>query len=128
MDRESNDAGVNGVHEEEGSSLRPPVSTTTTSSAATVAAAASEKYPDRYDDDETHTNNDDALLEYRTGDSSTCGEGKGDGRVAEGARKKGGVVMAIRIMLGADESATFFMAVVLSGMGKGVIDTFLFIR
>ncbi|CAN0090201.1 unnamed protein product, partial [Ectocarpus sp. 13 AM-2016] len=31
-------------------------------------------------------------------------------------------------MLGTDESASFFTAVVLSGMGRGVIDTFLFIR
>lgn len=36
--------------------------------------------------------------------------------------------MAIGIMLGTDESASFFMAVVLSGMGRVVIDTFLFIR
>ena len=66
-------------------------------------------------------------MEYHPGDSSTGGEDKREGG-AEGAREKAGVVMAIGIMLGTDESASFFMAVVLSGMGRVVIDTFLFIR
>lgn len=138
VDRESKDAqvGVNGVHQEhekEGLSLRPMVSTTTTSTAATVATAAAENQHDRYDDDddddnEARTNDGDALLEYRPGDSSTGGEGKREGGAEEGAGEKVGVVMAIRIMLGTDESASFFTAVVLSGMGRGVIDTFLFTR
>lgn len=133
MDRESSDAEVNDVHQEhekEGSSLRPTVSTTTNNNAATVAAAAADNHLDCYDDDENEaqTNDDDALLEYHPRDSSRkSGEGKREGG-AEGAREKAGVVMAIRVMLGTDESASFFMAVVLSGMGRGVIDTFLFIR
>lgn len=130
-DRESNDAGANGVrreHEEEVSSLRPTVSATTTSTAITVTVAAAAAYDDldRDDDNEAKKNNDDALLEYRPGDSST-GEGEREGG-AEGPRENAGVAMAIRIMLGTDESASFFMAVVLSGMGRGIIDTFLFIR
>ncbi|CAM9774867.1 unnamed protein product, partial [Ectocarpus sp. 12 AP-2014] len=110
-DRESNDAGIGGKvvhqeHEKEGSSLRL---TTTTSTAATVAAAAAENHLDRYDDDdddddEAQTSDGDALLEYRPGDSSTGGEGKREGGAEEGAGEKAGVVMAIRIMLGTDES------------------------
>lgn len=38
-----------------------------------------------------------------------------------------GVLTAWRIILGSTESATFFAAVGLSGMGMGLIDTFLFI-
>lgn len=38
------------------------------------------------------------------------------------------MVSALKIMLGSRESASFFGAVGLSGMGAGVIDTFLFIR
>lgn len=39
-----------------------------------------------------------------------------------------GVCSAVRLMGGSAESASFFAAVGLSGMGAGVIDTFLFIR
>lgn len=41
---------------------------------------------------------------------------------------KGGVLTAIRIMLSTPHTASFFVAVGLSGTGAGVIDTFLFIR
>lgn len=49
---------------------------------------------------------------------------------APGAMDKqdGGMMTAVRTMLGSIESASFFGAVCLSGMGAGVIDTFLFIR
>ncbi|CAN0051041.1 unnamed protein product, partial [Ectocarpus sp. 12 AP-2014] len=117
-DRESNDAGIGGKvvhheHKKEGSSLRLTVSTTTTSTAATVAAAAADNHLDLYDDDddddnEAQTNDGDALLKHRPGDSSKGGEGERDGGAEEGAGEKAGVVMAIRIMLGTDESASFF--------------------
>ncbi|CAB1096853.1 unnamed protein product [Ectocarpus sp. CCAP 1310/34] len=137
-DRENNDKGIGwkGVHQEHkkvGSSLRLTVSTSNTSTAATVAAAAADNHLDLHDDDddddnEAQTTDGDALLEYHPGDSRTGGGGKREGGEEEGAGEKAGVVMAIRIMLSTDESASFFTAVVLSGMGRGVIDTFLFIR
>lgn len=40
----------------------------------------------------------------------------------------GGVLLVVRLMLGNLHNASFFAAVGLSGMGAGVIDTFLFIR
>lgn len=135
VDRKNNTTGAGGVHQEhekDGSGLAVAVSITTTTTAATIAAAAADSHLDRYDDDddddkEAQTNDGDALLESGPGNKSTGGEVDGAGG-AERARDKAGVLMAIRIMLGTDESASFFMAVVLSGMGSGVIDTFLFIR
>eukprot|EP00903_Cladosiphon_okamuranus_P010272 g9726.t1 len=126
VDRNMDDAGVRRGHQEhegESSSPRAMVSSTTT---ATASAAAADDRLGRYDD-EAQTNDSDALLESRPGDNSMVGGGK-RAQGAEGARDNAGVAMAIRIMLGTDESASFFMAVVLSGIGRGVIDTFLFIR
>eukprot|EP00903_Cladosiphon_okamuranus_P013285 g12384.t2 len=129
VDRNMDDARVRGghqEHEEESSSPRATISNTTTS----TAAAAADDHLDRYndeDDNEAQVNDSDALLESRPGDNNTVGDGKRE-QGAEGARENAGVAMAIRIMLGTDESASFFMAVVLSGIGSGVIDTFLFIR
>lgn len=45
-----------------------------------------------------------------------------------GDEKEGHMLPAVWAMLGTARTASFFMAVVLSGMGAGVIDTFLFIR
>ncbi|CAN0074740.1 unnamed protein product [Ectocarpus sp. 6 AP-2014] len=59
--------------------------------------------------------------------SSGPSRGDGEGPGAK-AKEQGGVLMAVRIMMYTGESASFFMAVGLSGMGAGVIDTFLFIR
>lgn len=100
--------------------------TTAATSVATAAAAAADNHLDRYDDEddtEAQNDDDDALLESHPGGTNI---GRNDS--IEGPREKAGVLMAIRIMLGTDESASFFVAVVLSGMGSGVIDTFLFIR
>lgn len=138
VDRKNEDAGAGDAHQElekRTTGLAAPVSTTaatTTTTAATVAAAAADDHLDRYGDDDdeddvAHTNDDDALLESGPGDNSTGSE-REEGEGGARARDKAGVVMAIRIMLGTDESASFFVAVVLSGMGSGVIDTFLFIR
>lgn len=128
MVRNNKNTGAGAVHQEDekdGLGVAATPATTTTITAATVAAGAADNHLDRYDDDdaEAETNDGDALLESRPGDKSTDVKGGG-----EGTREKAGVVMAIRIMLSSDESASFFMAVVLSGMGSGVIDTFLFIR
>lgn len=56
-----------------------------------------------------------------------AGDGRGV-RLPEADEGKGGVLEAVKILLGSTESASFFAAVGLSGMGAGVIDTFLFIR
>lgn len=42
--------------------------------------------------------------------------------------EKGGVLSLVLIMLANAQNASFFASVGLSGMGAGVIDTFLFIR
>lgn len=65
--------------------------------------------------------------------NSEHGEPKNDGKVHEMVQKDGGgsprgeVMEALRVMFGSGERASFFAAVGLSGMGSGVIDTFLFI-
>lgn len=53
---------------------------------------------------------------------------KGDVEQARGTEDETGVLSTVWIMLGNFESASIFAAVGLSGMGFGVIDTFLFIR
>lgn len=45
-----------------------------------------------------------------------------------GEEKEGNMLPAVWAMLGTARTASFFTAVVISGMGAGVIDTFLFIR
>lgn len=120
--------GVHGENEEEGTNPPATPAATTTPTATTVAAAAADDEIDQYDDDdEAQANADDALLASRAVDRSTGGNCR-TAQKGERAREKAGVLMAMKIMLGSDESASFFMAVVLSGMGSGVIDTFLFIR
>lgn len=42
-------------------------------------------------------------------------------------QKEGGVLAALWIMFSTTQNASFFLSVTLSGMGKGVIDTFLFV-
>lgn len=112
--------------------------------AATAAAAAADDALDTcYDDDDEIDDDDegeaqthDTLLPRSTGPRSGRGEGvtdteDGSGRVRlqeANERPKEGVLTVVRIMLATDQSASFFMAVGLSGMGAGVIDTFLFIR
>lgn len=71
-------------------------------------------------------------------EGDTASEGGGDseeGVVCGGndafgveGEEEGGVLSVVRMMLGNAQNATFFAAVGLSGMGAGVIDTFLFIR
>ncbi len=71
----------------------------------------------------------DALLTLSKGDSSSGGEaGPATSSSDSGREAPVGVLMAVRIMVGTDQNASFFTAVGLSGMGSGVIDTFLFIR
>ncbi|CAM9669265.1 unnamed protein product [Pylaiella littoralis] len=106
--------------------------------AAAAAAAAADSFLGRYDDnddfdgDQSQTNV--ALLSWPAGTSSDKNKtasgrngsgGKGGARA--NVREEGGVLMAVRIMVSTDQSASFFTAVGLSGMGAGVIDTFLFI-
>lgn len=45
----------------------------------------------------------------------------------DGRKPKSGFSRVVRIVLGSVESMTFFAAEALSGMGRGIIDTFLFI-
>lgn len=115
--------------------------------AATAAAAAADNsldsLNDNSDDDLEDGNEEDeaqvhaTLLPRSAGVASARGKRVSDsnGSRREGAlvakaegRGQGGVLMAVRIMVSTDQSASFFMAVGLSGMGAGVIDTFLFIR
>lgn len=42
-------------------------------------------------------------------------------------KKESGVLAALWIMFSTTQNASFFASVTLSGMGKGVIDTFLFV-
>ncbi|CAN0360065.1 unnamed protein product [Ectocarpus sp. 8 AP-2014] len=109
-----------------------------------TAATADDYKLHLHDDDEPEGNDEaqthDALLSRPKttsdkdggGDSNgssgpSRGDGDGEGPGAK-AKEQGGVLMAVRIMMYTGESASFFMAVGLSGMGAGVIDTFLFIR
>lgn len=106
-----------------------------------AAAAAADNTLDSYNDDddndeEVEAQTHDTLLPRPIGRSS----GRCD-RVADAAgsrerarlqeakeRAEVGVLAVVRIMLATEQSASFFIAVGLSGMGAGVIDTFLFIR
>lgn len=58
---------------------------------------------------------------------------KGSPDIGDGAQcrthdqKETGVLSALRIMFSTPQNASFFVSVTLSGMGKGVIETFLFV-
>ncbi|CAM9324048.1 unnamed protein product [Ectocarpus sp. 4 AP-2014] len=115
--------------------VTPSVSTDT-------AATADDSKVHLHEDDELEGNDEAqthaALLSRprttsdKDGGSDNIGSGgpsRGDGEGSGAkAKEQGGVLMAVRIMMYTGESASFFMAVGLSGMGAGVIDTFLFIR
>lgn len=66
--------------------------------------------------------------EMSVGDSGGEYSSGGGGDVTREDGSKTSVVSTVWIMLDTFESASFFAAVCLSGMGSGVIDTFLFIR
>ncbi|CAM9838261.1 unnamed protein product [Scytosiphon promiscuus] len=111
--------------------------TTTTAAAAAVADNVLDSYNDDDDDDEEgEAQTHDTLLPRSVGPGSGRKGGAAadneDGKSARLQRTseqtEGGVLAVVRIMLATDENASFFMAVVLSGMGAGVIDTFLVIR
>lgn len=111
-----------------------------------TAATADDNHLDLHDnndDDDEAEGNDEAqthaaLLPHprTTLDKNGGGDNNGSSGVSRGgsegpgakAKEQGGVLMAVRIMMDTGESASFFTAVGLSGMGAGVIDTFLFIR
>ena len=60
--------------------------------------------------------------------SSAADTGKTENRTDDGGEpEEHGAVSALSIMFGTSQDACFFTAVTLSGMGKGVIDTFLFV-
>lgn len=110
--------------------------------ATDTAATADDNHHRLHDDDEPEGNDEAqthaALLSRprTTSDKDGGGDNNGisgasrcDGEgLGAKAKEQGGVLMAVRIMMYTGESTSFFMAVGLSGMGAGVIDTFLFIR
>lgn len=135
------------VEREEQDDSGQGVSALTMSTAAIAAAAAADNsldsFNDNYEEEEECGADDDEAQLHATllprsvrlgldGDKglsdSKDGSKKG-ARVTEAEETgQGGVLMAVRIMVSTDQSASFFTAVGLSGMGAGVIDTFLFIR
>ncbi|CAN0075716.1 unnamed protein product, partial [Discosporangium mesarthrocarpum] len=64
----------------------------------------------------------------RGGGGGGGGRGGGGGEGGGGKGSHGGVGLALRVMMGSMDRFFFFSAVCLSGVGAGVIDTFLFVR
>lgn len=73
---------------------------------------------------------DEASIKTRTSDleSAIATADIGDERYRGPPEQEGnGVLSAVSLMFGTPQNASFFTAVALSGMGKGIINTFLFI-
>lgn len=92
------------------------------------------------DDDASHTivvlvaATSDCGVNGQADDMVTSGPGSSDGQElpttgkSEPHEEQGTVLAVVCVMFGTPYKASFFAAVGLSGMGAGVIDTFLFIR